>query len=206
MVLNYDVAAASPDVDARGIGKYDVWNISVNDVWSGSGGSIPPLSPNNSTIWYSPAVHNYVRSLDLIRYFGREDSAIVYYEVRDFGKSNLQVTGWNTSSLTVSIDITNIQDSTCNFNILCTLTNTSALCTGDADLHPYINGQLVYPNMSNINAVLTWTSWGTTLQGAIQQTGDLEPGSTKTLTWTIAVPTSGTAWQIWCAGLTNTPS
>jgi hypothetical protein len=195
-VPSYDVSTASSDTDARGIGTYGVWPLTINDVWIS--GDTVSNDADPILMWYSPDVHNFVRNLDKIRYRGREDSAIVAYEVRDFQVSNLQVSGWDTATLTVSIDVTNTLDETGNFNLLCTLVDTDA--TTATDGHPYINGQLKYPNLS-ADPSGTWPYYD-----AIKQTGNLAPGATTTVSWTISFNTATGPYQVWCSGLTNTHS
>jgi hypothetical protein len=148
--------------------------------------------------WYSPQAHNIVRHIDNLSYCGWEDQILLGYEVRDFGKSNLVVTGWGTSSLTVNMTITNnMSDSTQNFSVLCCLLNMSAQTRGHKANVLFKNGECVYPAIHSPTST-TWPEFD-----AIKFTGDLTPGQSKVMTWTIPYTPATSTWAVWCSGLTN---
>jgi hypothetical protein len=151
-------------------------------------------------------VHNYVRKLDQISLQGYEDSAIAYYENRDFQRSGFTVTH-TANIVNVSITITNTLDETCNFNILCMVIDKDAVTPTNAKSYAAFgaDGDIKFPNLDLINATLTWTDGSnfnsSTLLGAIKKTGDLAPGASATLTWTNCYsPTDASGWIVWCAG------
>jgi hypothetical protein len=210
-IASYDVSTASPDSWARGIGTYGVWPLSVTNTWTGSYESpTPPVDGDTTSIWYSPDVHNYVRKLDQISLQGYEDSAIAYYENRDFQRSGWTVTH-TANIVNASITITNTLDETCNFNILCMVIDKDAVTPTSSKSYAAFgaDGDIKFPNLDSISATLTWTNGSnfgsSTLLGAIKKTGNLAPGASATLTWNNCYTTDGTSgWIVWCAGESNT--
>ena len=207
-IPSYDVSTASADSWARGIGTYGVWPLSQTNTWTAYGGQspAPPVDADTTSIWYSPEVHNYVRKLEQLALQGYEDSAIAYYENRDFQTSGFTVTHAD-NTVDVSITITNILDENCNFNILCMVIDKDAVTpTNGKSYAAYgAQGDIMFPNLDNINATLTWTDGSnfgsSTLLGSVKKTGNLAPGASATLTWTDCYTTDGTSnWIVWCAG------
>ena len=196
---SYDVSTASSDPDARGIGTYGVWPLTINDTWVGSDGTAPPNDADPILMWYSPAVHNFVRNLDKIRVAGREDQAIVAYEVRDIQKSTPTVT-WSSSYVNVSMTVTNILDVTSNFSLLCTL---AAMNATEPYGHTYLNGQLRYPDLSSISGTIPWGDPANGIGNAVRYTGNISPGNSSTVSWNISGSfTAGQTYDVWCQGQT----
>lgn len=152
-----------------------------------------------SRMWYSPQVHNLVRHIDYLAYKGWEDQVLLGYEARDFGRSTLSVTGWNGSSLSVSMKVTNnCSDVTQNYSVICCLLNLSAKTRVGTNDSPFYYGECVYPNMHTPNSS-SWPQFN-----VIKYTGNLAPGANTTVSWTIPYATSPSYnWAIWCSGLTN---
>jgi hypothetical protein len=209
---NVTGSAAAYNVDAAceapaATGSFYVMNVSYTmDYWktySGGGATGQNNSLNASAsakFWYSEDVHNFVRELDRLAYYGREDTGIVKYEVQDFGKS-LNVTNTSHSAWpTINMTVTNTNDYPTSFNVLLVVMNASAHpdCPKSATNQPYFfsYGKTVYPDMANVSQ----------MNQAIQNTGTLNPGQNITLTWSHVwqVPaTNGPITpelQIWCSG------
>jgi hypothetical protein len=204
---NVDAACEAP----AATGTFFVMNVSYNmDYWrtySGGGATGQNNSVNASArcrYWYSEDVHNFVRQLDRLTYYGREDVGIVKYEVQDFGKSlsvsNTAHSAWPTVNMTV----TNTNDFPTSFKVLLVVMNASAKpdCPDSSTGAPYFFsfGKTVYPNMANVSQI----------NAAVKTTGTLNPGQSETLTWSNfwQVPaTNGPITpelRIWCSGETYT--
>jgi hypothetical protein len=183
------------------------WNLCYFRTYTGGSATGANNSVNASALnrfWYSEDVHNYVRELDRASYFGREDTGIVKYEVKDFGKS-LEVSNTAHGAWPfVNMTVTNTNDFPANFSVLLVVMNASAApyCPKSATSYPYFWswGKTVYPNMANVSQMFQ----------AIQTTSTLQPGQSEVLRWSHfwQVPATGHGaktpeLRIWCSGNTS---
>ena len=183
-----------------GDGVYDVYTLR-DDCESNSGG---PTCGADVYYNYSPEAHSFVRFYDGNNYFGYEDWVIAAYEANYFDVTDLSLTD-TSGNLDVSVNITNTLDETMNFNVLCMLMQTNAAycsgsggtsgCSGYPDSRVWWNGQTVYPNVKTTDS----GSWP--FFDAIQQTGDLAPGETTTVSWTDIYSCGTGQWKVWVAGV-----
>jgi hypothetical protein len=206
---SYNVGALTTDPDGNASAyssgmfapgsTYDTWYLTNNKSMC----SVPTgVTTNISQWWYSPEAHNAVRHIARTDYFGWEDQILMGYEARDFGRSDLFVTGWGGSWVNVSMKITNnMSDVTQNISALCCLVNQSAMTRSTAT-YPnnsiFKYGECVWPNISAPERT-TWPQYD-----AIKFTGNLAPGANTTVFWNISKATSSSyQWSIWCSGLVN---
>ena len=195
--LNTGYDVADPNKPAA-TGTFNVTDIQVTNTYIQSysnaqvTGGVKTPSTNKIEMWYSPAVHNFVRKVDAINYHGYEDWGIVKYESKDFGTSNLSVTSQD-GMIYVGITITNTLDYATDFNILCLVKNThgiTAACTqGNHDAYP--DGKTVFPDVSSIDSI----------NSAIRNTGTLAPGASRRVAWSGIYYTQGSGWVVECGGL-----
>ena len=195
--ISYNVASATTPA-ATGI--FDVTYLwETNNYWKTydagpAKGGVRTPDADKMEIWYSEEVHNFVRKLDKLNYFGQEEWGIVKYESKDFGRSGFNVSD-KTGAIDVTITITNILDYATSFNISLLIMDTNALtsaptsCTG-SNHADYLNGKTVFPDMHTIASI----------NSAIKNTGTLNPGANITLTWTNIYTSDGGTYKVWCAG------
>ena len=155
-------------------------------------GCVSTPDPDITQYWYSCSVKNYVRLLDKTTYLGREDWGIVKYETRNLSASVNEFSDAGTG-FDINVTITNNEDTAGDFAVLALIMDMDAVtATNSSD---YLNGETVYPNMSDISSI----------NEAIEYTGNLASGASTYVTWSNVGDSSGTpTYKLWVTGATDT--
>jgi hypothetical protein len=194
LVADYDVDASSEASAATGV--FDVVLIERTNnyfkTYDPTYGQNNSADPDTTQYWYNCSVKNFVRLLDKITYAGREDWGIVEYETRNISASINEFSDAG-SGFNISVAITNNEDKGGNFSVLALVMNMSAINSSTGE--PYPGGETIYPNMSSISSI----------NEAIEYTGNLASGASTNVTWTNVGDSSGTPqYKLWVTGATET--
>ena len=177
-------AAANTDPKGAahaGVGNYTAWT--TYNYKEGAAAS-------NVSIRYAPEAHAYVKMAERNAYIGWEDWIIMDYEVGNYSASSLSA-GFQRSSPTISVNISNNTDKARSFKLLTLITNMDATLSVSGGSGNYKNGQTVFPTMSNYSSI----------QSAIHTTQVINPGATVTETWSFYWANLSANCDLWCAGL-----